>query len=226
MMDLSLGGCVDVGVNQAPRLDGAPTHVGSCNDGVYGCEKCFAAIRSLDRESRSRLITYDGHDYELSTTTCEMCKVEFMEGETRLVRAWDEPVTYEMCDECAHKEWQDGESAYGDYASSRDDEDDWFPLVNCDACGTEINEDYSVDVFDPAVYDVGRFCPKCNHRDCDEQERAYGVLFAGSPYVYKNIMDLGDDPRIVTIFQERPILKPTDPKTHRFTSNYQIEGNV
>lgn len=81
-MDLCLGGEVETG----ERSD---LHSGSCVDGVYGCSKCHNAA--------------NGGKGQIGN--CEICDAVGIN--TLIVKAWDEPVLYEMCHSCTTKDDED-----------------------------------------------------------------------------------------------------------------------
>lgn len=74
--DNSLGGPVDVGVQENAN------HPGSCNDGVYGCSRCFNGA----------------NDGQGTIGECEWCKEknEYL----KITLASDEPVSYAVCKKC------------------------------------------------------------------------------------------------------------------------------
>jgi hypothetical protein len=78
MHDLTLGAPVDVGVN--PEA----THSGSCNDGVFGCSRCW-------NTANDNLGTID---------KCDWCE---RETHTKVSKAWDEPILYALCLACRNK---------------------------------------------------------------------------------------------------------------------------
>lgn len=79
MHDHSLGGMVDVGVNSDAN------HTGPCNDGVFGCSRCWNA----DNNGKG------------TVSQCDWCKANNVL--TRVTRAWDEPVSYALCAGCRNK---------------------------------------------------------------------------------------------------------------------------
>lgn len=106
MMDLSLGGPVeDVGDNPDKK------HAGGCNDGVYGCSRCYDY----------------GEDGNGTISECEWCKTPNVA--TKITRASDEPAYYAVCAECRRQQakrlaeeaaelddWFDSRSPWGDNA--------------------------------------------------------------------------------------------------------------
>jgi hypothetical protein len=85
MMDLSLGGPVEVeGDGDNPNKK----HHGGCNDGVYGCTRCWDAE----------------NDGKGTTFTCEWCKTP--DVPTLITRASDEPVFYAVCAACRRRQAQ------------------------------------------------------------------------------------------------------------------------
>ena len=74
MMDLTLGGEVDTG-------ETSELHSGTCNDGVFGCSRCWNAANEGQ-----------GTEFE-----CDLCRTATY---TRVTLAWDEPVLYAMCADC------------------------------------------------------------------------------------------------------------------------------
>ena len=92
-MDLSLGGEVETG-------ETSPLHSGSCVDGVYGCSKCH----NSSNEGKG------------SVGSCEICNA--VDVHTSIVKAWDEPVLYEMCAKCAT---QDDRKWFDDQFNSKED---------------------------------------------------------------------------------------------------------
>lgn len=82
-MDLGLGGHVEVeddGDNPNKK------HAGGCNDGVYGCSRCW------DAENNGKGTTF----------TCEWCKAP--DVPTLITRASDEPVLYAVCAACRKRQ--------------------------------------------------------------------------------------------------------------------------
>lgn len=77
MHDLSLGGPVNVG--EVPEAK----HSGPCYDGVFGCHLCANAENG-------------GKGQVSNCDTCD--RVTF----TKVVRASDEPVMYQLCVACRH----------------------------------------------------------------------------------------------------------------------------
>lgn len=79
MHDHSLGGPVNVGRNPDAK------HEGNCNDGVYGCSRCWNAANN-------------GKGY---VADCDWCKARNVN--TRIIKAWDENVSYALCEKCRKK---------------------------------------------------------------------------------------------------------------------------
>lgn len=75
MHDLGLGGPVSV------ERDPSAKHSGTCYDGVYGCHLCWNA----DNGGQGTLFE------------CAWCHSDCL---TLVVKAWDEPVMYALCEKC------------------------------------------------------------------------------------------------------------------------------
>lgn len=102
MHDHSLGGMVDVGVN--PDAE----HSGPCNDGVYGCSRCWNAANKG----------------EGTISECDWCKKQCCF--TRVTKAWDEPVSYALCEGCQVKNQPSPQELDEIYNDPYDMGDDWY----------------------------------------------------------------------------------------------------
>lgn len=78
--DHSLGGPVDVGIQPDAN------HTGPCNDGVYGCSRCF----NLANEGKG------------TVGDCEWCKKT--NEHLKIIMASDEPVSYAVCEGCRKRQ--------------------------------------------------------------------------------------------------------------------------
>jgi len=78
MMDHSLGGPVDVGIQEGAL------HEGNCNDGVFGCSRCW----NLANDGQGTL------------STCEWCKRETF---TKTLHDPEDHCTYAVCKDCREK---------------------------------------------------------------------------------------------------------------------------
>lgn len=90
MHDMSLGAPVDLGAYDGPLLEGKPLHLGSCEDGVYGCRSCNSAARRLTPD-QLKAIGWPESD------TCDWCHKDAPISDMRGLRPWDEPCYYEVC---------------------------------------------------------------------------------------------------------------------------------
>ena len=115
MHDLGLGPPV-----VSERLPNA-THKGPCFDGVYGCHVCHN----------------HANNGRGTVGECEWCHTK--DVHTRIVKAWDEPVLYEICAACEKKqndelermndEYRDDVDHYDDY-DDYDDEEESVPQLS------------------------------------------------------------------------------------------------
>ena len=99
MHDFSLGGPVDVGRYDGPLLNGKPIHSGNCEDGVYGCRMCNAAVRRMSDEDRRKVYPNDPMSF------CDWCNADVPHHELSGVRPIDEGgrILYEVCGDCKKK---------------------------------------------------------------------------------------------------------------------------
>lgn len=96
MHDHSLGGPVNVGVQEDAN------HHGPCNDGVYGCTRCF----NNDNGGQGTI------------GECEWC--EEADVFLKITMSDDEPVSYAVCAECRQRQLERIEA---DRAQYYDDEE-------------------------------------------------------------------------------------------------------
>lgn len=80
MMDLGLGGPVDVGVQADAN------HSGPCNDGVYGCSRCYN----------------HANDGKGTVDECEWCRAKNVH--CKITRSMEEPCLYAICEKCRAKQ--------------------------------------------------------------------------------------------------------------------------
>jgi hypothetical protein len=98
--DHSLGGPVNVGIQPGAN------HRGPCNDGVFGCTRCFNGA----------------NDGEGTVGKCDWCKKEneFL----RITMASDEPVSYAVCKKCRIAQQEALKAELEEFENSSYDYDD------------------------------------------------------------------------------------------------------